>query len=437
MKMKDKPASKHGFVRAVDTHFEFEDGTVFHPFGTTVYALAHQKEELVEQTLKTLEASPFNKVRMCVFPKHYTYNHNDPLVFPFEKRGDGSWAVEKPVPAFWDNLDRIIGRLDEMGIQCDLILFHPYDCWGFIDMPQADNLTYIDYVVERLGHHKNIWWSVANEYDLCLGCKTMEDWYEIEEHLAAKDRDHHLLSCHNCFVLWDHHREAITHGSIQNRTIALVADQVAEYKKPIMVDECCYEGNIPDNWGCISAQEMTARFWEAIVSGAYCTHGETYLDENDVLWWAKGGILKGESPERIGWLKELVDTFPRNMEPITDEITGIANMPQEQREEMENSPMFKGFMAAMGRMSDADRMVGTFFEKNYAGCIGKDLFLYYYEHHCNALANIALPPDGSYTVEVLDTWNMTRKTVMTHVCGNVSISLPGKEYMAILATREK
>ena len=50
--------NKHGMVRAVDTHFEFEDGTIFHPFGTTVYALAHQTEELIEQTLKTLENSP-------------------------------------------------------------------------------------------------------------------------------------------------------------------------------------------------------------------------------------------------------------------------------------------------------------------------------------------------------------------------------------------
>ena len=108
--------NKHGMVRAVDTHFEFEDGTIFHPFGTTVYALAHQTEELIEQTLKTLENSPFNKVRMCVFPKHYTYNNNDPLYYPFEKREDGSWDVRKPVAEFWNNLDSIITRLDEAEI---------------------------------------------------------------------------------------------------------------------------------------------------------------------------------------------------------------------------------------------------------------------------------------------------------------------------------
>ena len=29
----------HGLVKAVDTHFEYEDGKLFTPFGTTVYAL--------------------------------------------------------------------------------------------------------------------------------------------------------------------------------------------------------------------------------------------------------------------------------------------------------------------------------------------------------------------------------------------------------------
>ena len=87
----------HGLVKAVDTHFEHEDGTLFIPVGTTVYALAHQEDSLVEQTLASLGAAPFNKVRMCVFPKHYDYNHNEPPYYAFEKKADGSWdAVSRP-----------------------------------------------------------------------------------------------------------------------------------------------------------------------------------------------------------------------------------------------------------------------------------------------------------------------------------------------------
>ncbi|GAI29095.1 unnamed protein product, partial [marine sediment metagenome] len=31
-----------------------------------------------EQTLATLKDAPFNKMRMCVFPKSYSYNKNEP-----------------------------------------------------------------------------------------------------------------------------------------------------------------------------------------------------------------------------------------------------------------------------------------------------------------------------------------------------------------------
>ena len=36
-----------------------------------------------------------------------------------------------------------------MGIQVDLILFHPYDRWGFAAMSQHDNLVYLDYLLRR------------------------------------------------------------------------------------------------------------------------------------------------------------------------------------------------------------------------------------------------------------------------------------------------
>lgn len=59
----------HGIVRAVGTHFAFADGAPYIPFGTTVYALISQDDALVEQTLQSLAAAPFNKLRLCVFPR--------------------------------------------------------------------------------------------------------------------------------------------------------------------------------------------------------------------------------------------------------------------------------------------------------------------------------------------------------------------------------
>ena len=190
-----------GMVKADGKAFRFENGKLFHPFGTTVYALINQSDELIEQTMQTLEKAPFNKIRMCVFPKDYDFNKNEPAYYPFEQDADGSWNPSRPVYAFWDALDRHIVRLGEMGIQVDLILFHPYDRWGFDGMGLAKDKQYLSYLLRRLAAYPHIWWSLANEYELTK--RSQEEWDEIEAFVAEHDPYGHLLSCHNIFKIWD------------------------------------------------------------------------------------------------------------------------------------------------------------------------------------------------------------------------------------------
>lgn len=76
--------NNHGPVRVANTfHFAYRDGTPYKQMGTTCYAWIHQDEALQETTLKTLEKSPFNKIRFCVFPKRYSWNTNEPKLYPF------------------------------------------------------------------------------------------------------------------------------------------------------------------------------------------------------------------------------------------------------------------------------------------------------------------------------------------------------------------
>ena len=56
------------------------------------------------QTLETLKNGPFNKIRMCIFPKHYLYNANDPAHFPFpggKTEGGYQWDFSKFDPEYW------------------------------------------------------------------------------------------------------------------------------------------------------------------------------------------------------------------------------------------------------------------------------------------------------------------------------------------------
>ena len=92
-------AGAHGPVRVANTHhFAYADGTPFFPFGTTCYAWMHQSEELQRQTLETLRTAPFNKIRMCVFPKSYQYNHNEPALYPFERDARRQERLHAPEP---------------------------------------------------------------------------------------------------------------------------------------------------------------------------------------------------------------------------------------------------------------------------------------------------------------------------------------------------
>lgn len=81
----ERSQTKHGPVRADGYHFCHHDGAVFVPFGTTVYALLHQSDEKIRQTLNTLANSPFNKVRLCLFPKDYDLVKEEPPFFHSKK----------------------------------------------------------------------------------------------------------------------------------------------------------------------------------------------------------------------------------------------------------------------------------------------------------------------------------------------------------------
>ena len=462
---------RHGPARPKGTAMYHAGGTWCPTFGTTVYALANQSEALIEETLESLKASPFNKLRTCVFPKHYAYNANNPRCYPFEKRegqaeksfsaqrlpiipmkkgsADDYWDTARPNPAFWEHFEEVLRRLDALGIQADLILFHPYDRWGFSNMSREDNLRYLDYLLRRLAAFPNVWWSLANEYDVCFD-KTAEDFKAFEKFVAENDPYRHPISNHNCFQLWDAGSENITHVSFQTKELTRVAELLKKYGKPVLIDECRYEGNVPEFWGNLSGRDMVRSFWRVMAQGGYCTHGETFLPETekgkmatqtgeeDVVWWAKGGRLNGESPARITFLRQIVENLPGPIEPADGGLTDMAHMDGEGlRTMIAHAPAgFQSFLNSIAAMDRLERELFFAVEYAYQGHCGEEAYLYYLDDQCAARFELKLPTDKRYRIEVLDTWEMTRETVFASANGKTIVPLPGKPYMAILAIAE-
>ena len=86
------------------------------------------------------ERSPrrrFTKLRMCVFPKSYLYNENEPEDFRLPGSIEEGFDLERFDIVHFRRLERRIAQLGELGIEADLILFHAYDRWGFADLGPA------------------------------------------------------------------------------------------------------------------------------------------------------------------------------------------------------------------------------------------------------------------------------------------------------------
>jgi len=395
----------HGPVKVWrQTHLAYADGKRYFQFGTTCYAWPHQSPQLVKQTLKTLKTSPFNKIRMCVFPKSYSYNKNEPQLYPYVHVGpmpqepaksskeDWNWDTTRFNPKYFQHFEWCVGELLKLGIEADIILFHPYDRWGFRWLDNKADELYLRYVIARLAAYRNVWWSLANEWDL-MKCKTEEDFDRFGRIIQAYDPYKRLCSNHNCHTFYDHTRPWITHVSVQRDT-AGVAGWIRQYNKPVIVDESGYEGNIEQGWGNLTPEEMVRKFWDGTIQGGYVGHGETYRHPEDILWWAKGGVLRGKSPARIAFLRKIMEAGPH--EPLT-----------------------------------------TFnYRGNPALCKEGEYYLFYFGPKQPAWRTLELP-GGPYKAEVIDTWRMTIKPLKGTFEGKFKLELPGRPYMAARFKRVK
>ncbi|MCG2583748.1 DUF5060 domain-containing protein [Massilia sp. TS11] len=321
LRVRAASAGNHGPVGVRNTyHFAYADGTPFWQVGTTSYAWTHQSAALEAQTLQTLAQSPFNKLRMAVFP-----NRDDkggPPRFPFAGQPPKAWDLTRFNPDFFRHLEQRVADLRALGIEADLILFHPYDKgeWGFDRLPPEVNERYLRYVVARLAAYRNVWWSMANEFDF-MKEKTMPEWDRYFQIVQASDPYQHLRSIHNGLAFYNHTKPWVTHVSVQSGAIAADFERAVllrdVYNKPVVYDEVKYEGNFTRRWGQLKPEEMVLRFWEGAIAGTYVGHSETYQDPDGLVWLAKGGTLRGASPPRLAFFRQILSQSPaEGLEPI-------------------------------------------------------------------------------------------------------------------------
>lgn len=403
-------AGNRGPVRVRNTfHFEYADGTPHFSVGTTTYGWIHLGDKIEGQTLASLKKAPFNKVRMCVLPKWYNYNRLEPPRYPFAGKPPKDWDFTRFNPDFFRHVEDRILALQKLGIEADVILFHPYDegHWGFDRMPADADDRYLKYVVARLAAYRNVWWSLANEFDF-MKEKKLADWERYLKIVHEADPHRHLLSIHNGTELFNQTDPRITHASIQNGSAVADFGRAVlyrdVYKKPIVFDEVKYEGDLVQRWGNLTPEEMVHRFWQGTIAGTYVGHGETYMEPEHKIWWSKGGVLRGKSPERIAFLRKVIEDGPKEgMEPI-----------DKWQDEKTAGKKGEYYLVYFGKEKPTEWAVEVPGKKE-------------------------LPM--TVTADVLDTWNMTTTKVDGtftlkpkgdyRMAADATVKLPGTQYMAV------
>ena len=247
---------------------------------------------------------------------------------------------------------------------------------------------------------------MANEYDF-MNEKNMADWNHYIQLFAEQDPYHHLRSIHNGSVVFDNTNPLLTHASIQQEETFKAKEMLKRYKKPVVYDECRYEGNINWSWGNLTAEEMVNKFWRGVTNGGYVGHGETYVTENPVvwgsqsdatMWWSKGGVLRGKSHERIKFLKNIIETAPGYLRPVVN---------------------YEWWMpySALG------------YKDEY--------YLNYYNMDQPRSQIVMLPEKSKYKVEIINAWDMTITPAPGEFSGKSLIQLPQKPFTALRITKVK
>jgi hypothetical protein len=334
---------------------------------------------------------------MAVFPKWYQHGNNtEPWAYPFQREG-GRNDFARPNYEFFRNFEHRVRQLLEMGIQADVILFHPYDNWGYAQMGADNDDRYVRYVMARLSAYRNVWWSLANEYDLMIDRKqkTLGDFDRFFKILHDEDPHHRLRGVHNWYYsedhFYDHSQPWVTHASLQTIEFYNLLRWRQRYQKPVLVDEMRYEGDVASRWGNLSAEEMTSYFWITALCGAYPTHGDTFdnrAGDGETRWWAKGGTLPGKSVARIAFFRQIMEQAPvTEMSPIMES----AGKPETLTD---NIHIFA--------------KPGSYYLA-YAAGAGKAI-------------RLELPAGSRYKVELIDTWNMTLTPLPAAMPGEFSFT---------------
>jgi hypothetical protein len=117
------------------------------------------------------------------------------------------------------------------------------------------------------------------------------------------DPYNHLRSIHNCMAFYDHTKPWITHCSIQSQSLHRVPLWMKKYGKPIVIDECGYEGVAEGRWN--------------VEAGGYCVN-DYFLFYFGMRQPSSRNFNLPTGSFRI----DVIDTWNMTIEPVAESAGG-------------------------------------------------------------------------------------------------------------------
>jgi hypothetical protein len=78
------------------------------------------------------------------------------------RQDGGRWLI-------FAHIEQRIANLSAIGVEADVVLFHPHDRWGYPTISAESDDCYLRYVLACMSAYRNIWWSLANVEMATLG----------------------------------------------------------------------------------------------------------------------------------------------------------------------------------------------------------------------------------------------------------------------------
>lgn len=291
-------------------------------------------------------------------------------------------ATQWPGPAELDELETAVLALRETGFQAELVLFQT----GGLTPGRPGWTEYLNEVVHRFAPYRNVWWCLALDAD-----RSEVDghvWDEALRLIAEADHGHRPLTIH-AGPRFDFGRRLLSHASVREDTQLEAIDPVRAFAKPALRDVGT-EGNLPTRTGGRTADELVSHAWWALVGGSYFWHAEEFAEHS---WSRHGGRLDGQAGARLQFLADVLAGAPGDLTRDPEEST------------------------------------------TFTLCQPGQYYLQYHGLHRYSTRTYTLPDDAEFTVELLDTWDMTIERLPGTVSGEFVLDLPRRPNLAVRIIR--